>query len=228
MFRKLAAGSLVVSLALVGGVAVAQTNAPQHDQAQGTTGNQANAPKQLSAADRKFLEHSYQGNLAEVQLGKLAAEHAQSDAVKSFAKRMVDDHGKLVSDQKDLAQKKGVTLSDTIAPAMKTTEQQLSQLQGQRFDERYMTNMIQEHTKDVAEFEREAKTAQDPDVKEWAQKTLPTLQEHLKEAKNILAEEKKAGNASQRPSQQHATPQGTEPGTHQGTQQQNTQPGTNE
>jgi putative membrane protein len=39
--------------------------------------------------------------------------------------------------------------------------------------------MLEDHKKDVAEFRKESQSASDPDVKEFAAKTLPTLEKHL-------------------------------------------------
>ena len=46
----------------------------------------------VSSGDRKFLEKAAQGGMAEVELGKLAAQKAGSADVKQFGQRMVDDH----------------------------------------------------------------------------------------------------------------------------------------
>ena len=46
-----------------------------------------------------------------------------------------------------------------------------------------MNAMVTDHTKDVSEFKRESEKGQDPDVKSWASSTLPTLEEHLQNAK---------------------------------------------
>ena len=52
----------------------------------------------VPTSDRHFMDKAAQGGMAEVELGHLAQQNAQSSDVKSFAKRMVDDHGK-ASDQ---------------------------------------------------------------------------------------------------------------------------------
>jgi putative membrane protein len=52
------------------------------------------AKSALTSADRKFVMDAAHGNMAEVELGKLAVERGTNDAVKQFGQRMVDDHGK--------------------------------------------------------------------------------------------------------------------------------------
>src|SRR6478609_6699168 len=61
----------------------------------------------------------------------------------------------------------------------------LEKLSGEAFDRAYMKDMVADHTKDVREFKNEAKNGKDPDVKNFAAQTAPTLEDHLKEAKNI-------------------------------------------
>jgi len=45
--------------------------------------------------------------------------------------------------------------------------------------------MVEDHEKDVKAFEQEAQSGQDPEVKAWAAKQLPTLREHLSQAKSV-------------------------------------------
>lgn len=163
----------------------------------------------LSSADRNFIMKAAQGGMEEVQLGQLAVSKASSEDVKQFGQRMVDDHTKANNELMQLAQNKGVTLptssttmnpSDTsmssssktnTATGTNTKEQKtmdrLSKLSGAAFDKEYMREMLKDHEKDVAEFERESSSAKDPDLKSWATTTLPTLKEHLQMARDINA-----------------------------------------
>jgi putative membrane protein len=62
---------------------------------------------------------------------------------------------------------------------------QLAGLKGVEFDRAYMTHMVDDHEKDVKAFEQESQSGQDPEVKAWAAKQLPTLREHLSQAKSV-------------------------------------------
>ena len=136
-------------------------------------------------ADRKFVKDAAQGGMAEVELGQLAAEKASSDDVKKFGQRMVDDHSKANEDLKQLATKKGVHVPQQLSAKDKATKARLSKLSGEQFDKAYMANMVRDHKKDVAEFRRETESAKDPDVKNFAASTLPTLEDHLKQAQSL-------------------------------------------
>jgi putative membrane protein len=145
----------------------------------------------LSTAENTFLTAAAEGGMAEVELGKLAQQKANSDAVKEFGKRMEDDHSKVNDQLKSLASNKGVTLPTSISAKSQATKDRLSTLSGAAFDRAYMQDMVTDHTHDVAEFRRMASSATDPDIKAFATKNLPTLEEHLKLARTTLAEVRK-------------------------------------
>jgi len=98
---------------------------------------------------------------------------------------MVDDHTKANDELKQLASSKRVDLPDQVTAKDKMLKERLSKLSGPSFDRAYMENMVKDHKKDVADFNRESNSAKDPDVKHFASKTLPTLKDHLKEAEGI-------------------------------------------
>jgi putative membrane protein len=134
--------------------------------------------------DRAFMMKAAQGGMAEVQLGNLAKDHASNDAVKQFGQHMVDDHSKANDELKSLAQQKNVTLPTDLDAKDKSTMDRLSTMNGAAFDKAYMRDMVADHRKDIADFQREANNGKDPDVKAWAAKTLPTLQNHLSMAQD--------------------------------------------
>ncbi|HEY6328500.1 MAG TPA: DUF4142 domain-containing protein [Blastocatellia bacterium] len=73
-----------------------------------------------------------------------------------------------------------------LQPADKASLDRLGRLSGPAFDRQYMQLMVSDHRKDVAEFEREAARARDPQLKDWVVKTLPTLKSHLAQATSTL------------------------------------------
>ncbi len=143
-----------------------------------------------ASSDQQFMMKAAQGGMAEVELGKLAKDHASSQAVKNFGQQMSDDHGKANDELKDLASKKNVTLPAEVNAEDRATMDRLSKLNGKAFDRAYMRDMVTDHKKDVAEFEKEANSGMDPDVKAWAAKTLPTLQHHLEMAQETANQRK--------------------------------------
>jgi len=151
----------------------------------------------VSASDRKFMEKAALGGMAEVQMGQLAKDRGMSDEVKTFANRMVTDHGKANEELKALAASKGVTLPADVDRSHKGKMDKMSKLSGPDFDRAYMKDMVKDHKKDVDAFRKQAKKAKDPDVQKWAQSTLPTLEDHLVAARktnDIVQGTKRTGN----------------------------------
>ena len=151
----------------------------------------------VSSSDRKFMEKAAAGGMAEVEMGQLAKDHGMSDEVKSFGSRMVTDHSKANDELKQLASSKGVTLPTETDKSHKKKMDELAKKQGPDFDRAYMKDMVKDHKKDVSEFKKEAKKAKDPDLQSWANKTLPTLEEHLAMAQktnDVVQGSKRTGN----------------------------------
>jgi putative membrane protein len=177
----------------------AQTTAPAEKKADRPAGAKADRGEdraKLASGDRKFVMEALKGGMAEVELGKLASEKASSDAVKQFGKRMVDDHGKASDELKKLAQDKGITPPAELDGKHKKLHDRLSKLSGAEFDRAYVNEMVKDHRKDVKDFQREAEKAKDADVKSFASKTLPTLQEHLKQVEDLHTQVKGTAKAT--------------------------------
>lgn len=120
-----------------------------------------------------------------MELGKLAQQKASSDAVKQFGERMVTDHTKANDQLKEVASKEGVAVPTTLDKKEQSHIDKLSKLQGPQFDKAYMKDQVKDHQKDVQEFQDEAQLGTNPDIKQFASQTLPVLQQHLDQAKDI-------------------------------------------
>lgn len=159
--------------------AAAQTAAAQAPQAQTSA---MSSRSKVDAADRSFMRKAARGGMLEVELGKVAQQKAMNDQVKQFGARMEQDHSKANGELKQIAANKGVDLP--AAPNKKEQKEmdKLKNMSGAEFDRAYMKHMVADHKKDIAAFEREAKDGRDADVKSFAEKTLPTLRQHLEMA----------------------------------------------
>jgi len=168
----------LAACALCGAPAIAQQSNPA------STGYNSKAGS-LTTSDRQFVKAAAEGGMAEVELGKLAEENGGTSEVKDFGKRMVTDHTKINDQLKELAGKEDVTLPQQLNAKDKMTKESLSKLSGTAFDKAYMKDMVKDHTADVSEFRKESTAAHSAAVKDFASDALPTLESHLKEAKNI-------------------------------------------
>jgi putative membrane protein len=166
----------------------------------------ASSSGQLSAADKTFVMKAAQGGMAEVELGQLATQNAKSDEVKQFGQRMVDDHTKANDQLKQVAQQKGVAIPTELSAKDKADKARLSKLNGEQFDRAYMQHMVMDHKKDVAEFQKESTSGKDNDVKNFASQTLPTLQDHLKQAQQVSKAEASPAHAKKSSTSASANP----------------------
>ena len=159
----------------------------------------------IAAADAEFIKRAAEGGMKEVEVGKLAQTRASDSTVKAFAERMVKDHGMGNDELMSLAKSKGVALPpvttttdatlkpDPSAPGTREPSARgtsgagdpFAGLKGAEFDRAYMNQMVGDHEKTVQLFEQEATSGQDPEVKAWAAKKLPTVREHLAQATSI-------------------------------------------
>jgi putative membrane protein len=171
--------TLSLAAALLPAVGLAQTNDMKPSASMGASSSQ------LAPSDKRFVREALQGGMAEVEMGKLATEKASSDDVKKFGQRMVDDHTKAGDQLKQIASQKGIVVPQKLSPKDEMTKERLSKLSGDQFDKAYMSDMVKDHTQDVADFQKEANSGADSDVKNFATKTLPTLEDHLREAKQL-------------------------------------------
>lgn len=173
----------------------------QDPQQSGGTVSNTKQSAGMASADSSFVKKAARGGLAEVELGQLAVEKASSEDVKKFGQRMVDDHSKANDELKQVAAQEHIDLPQEPRAKDKATKARLEKLSGAEFDHAYMADMVKDHKADVAEFAHASKTAKDPSIKSFAEKTLPTLREHLKEAERIAptqkAEVSHPGNSAQ-------------------------------
>jgi putative membrane protein len=177
-------------------LAFAQKPDPQESKSSDAKGSSDRMRTEMTGtADQSFVMKAAQGGMAEVQMGQLAKDHGSSQAVKDFGQHMIDDHSKANDELKNLVSQKNVTLPTDLDAKDKATYDRLSKLNGAAFDKAYMRDMVNDHKKDVAEFQKEANSGKDPDVKAWASKTVPTLQNHRQMAETTR-QQVMSGNTS--------------------------------
>ena len=125
----------------------------------------------LNQKDVNFIQKAAGGGQQEVENGKMAEKQGKSADVKRIGARMVADHTKANKELTELANRKGVKFD--------TRGVRAQNIGAADFDRQYLKLLEMDHKNDIAEFQKEAKSGDDRDVKAWAAKTLPTLQGHL-------------------------------------------------
>jgi putative membrane protein len=152
---------------------------PAGTEADGTTANSA-----------EFAQKAASANAAEIRLGELARQRAESRKVKDYAEMMVNDHTK--ANQELMTAAGGQSLNTELDDKHRQIFDRLSSLQGKEFDREYMKAMVQGH-QDVADMlERRTSASQGrgqgdqtSGLDQWAQRTLPTVRTHLEQARQI-------------------------------------------
>lgn len=170
-----------------------QTQSPTHAQpgagaARAIDGAEGQASR-LQRADKSFLDDAAHNGHAEVKSSQLALTKAQNPKVRAFAQQMVDDHTKANQELAALAASKNVRVPEGPSLMQEGKLKLLNGADGADFDKRYMETMgLQAHRDTIELFEKGARDARDPEVKAFAQKTLPKLKHHLEMAQQLAQE----------------------------------------
>jgi putative membrane protein len=179
-----------------------QSSSDQSDTTQSTTEQSASEPsattseaagaeaKDKNSADRKFAEEAAKAGIAEVKMGELAQQKAQSQSVKDYGQRLMNDHQaaneklKEICEQKHGKSDEAKTKSTDLGEHQKAIDH-LSSLSGEEFDKAFIDHAVMDHQKCIKKFEKQANEGEDPAIRSFARETLPTLQEHLKIAQML-------------------------------------------
>jgi len=166
-----------LATALAAGTAMAQMSPPAPDKAARQTS------KSADKASQSFIKAAIEGDIAEIDLGKLAQEN---EAVKQFGAMLVKDHGAHKAKAEEVAIQLGVTPPTGSTFGEKATYAKLKLLQGDSFDRSFAKSMVKDHQDDIKEYKKEA--SKNDAAGQLAKATLPTLQKHLQAAQRLTAE----------------------------------------
>ncbi|HEY0406106.1 MAG TPA: DUF4142 domain-containing protein [Pyrinomonadaceae bacterium] len=171
--------------AMSGGRASAQ-NSNSNSNMGGQKGSMGQAGMTLNSGDRKFMMEAGAGGMAEVAMARLALDKAASDDVKKYAQQMIDDHTKANEELMQLASQKSVTLPGGPDAKHMALMERLRSLSGADFDRMYVKEAgVNDHSKMERLFMKESTGGKDADARAFASKTLPTVQMHLKMARDM-------------------------------------------
>ena len=144
------------------------------------------ATQAQAKSDASFMKDAAHAGAAEIEASTLAQSKAKNADVKAFATTMVNDHTKVADELKALAATKNVKLPDGPSVAQKAEIKLIDAGDNDKFDARYTkTFAVKAHQATIKLFEDASKNAKDPEVKAWAEKTLPGLRHHLEMAQAL-------------------------------------------
>jgi putative membrane protein len=136
-------------------------------------------------ADQAFLTKAIEGNLAEIEMGKLAQQKGQSQEVKDFGAMLVQDHTDANTKAMDLAKQINVTAPTQPSKKHLAELDRLSKLSAAQFDAEFAKHMTTDHKEDIADFTKQSKMKADDPTVTFASQTLPVLQKHLQTAESL-------------------------------------------
>ena len=163
-----------------GGVLAAEKNAPANSPAQTQSSRRANEPYNDERAIRTAAETS----MTQVDFGKLAEQKAQNPEVKKFAQLMVEEHSKITEQLKELGMSEHINLPTSINSRDAETHRELER-EPSGFDHHYTAAVASQLAREVGEFERGASVNAKPALKDFFERTRPTLQAELQQAKRL-------------------------------------------
>ncbi len=141
----------------------------------------------LAAEGENFVDEASAKGIAEIETAKMALDKGTSEDVKQFAQMMIDDHTKANQELAQLAQAKDLEMSDEATLMDKAKAMILKLRDGENFDEAYANNQVVAHEQTIEMYQDYVESGENADLKQFAQKTLPKLEEHLKKAKDLQA-----------------------------------------
>ena len=189
----------LLAVALVVGVLSAGSFATAHDR-QGKAGDQHRTSgdkarrcdkscsrHRFSAWDEQWLMMSIEGDLFEIKGGKLAMHKAMTGKVRELGATLVKDHTKSLEESTDLAKELGIEVPTEPSPTQQWQLRVVAQFHDTAFDRWYSDLEVQDHIQDIQEARDEVEKGCNPDVRKDAKDEIPTLQRHLKLAREALA-----------------------------------------
>ncbi len=162
---------------------------PPADPAAPAAGLGSTATRGDALAAPAFVRAAAASDLYEMEASRLAEQRAQNPEVKRYAERMLRDHGKTTGELKAMVpQLQGVSaqqISTRLDQQHQALLQQLQGAQGAEFDRAFAQQQVQSHQAAVDLFRAYAQGGDDEQLKRWASQTLPSLEEHLREAQQL-------------------------------------------
>jgi len=137
------------------------------------------------AFDKRFVKEAAEFSMCENEISRLAKEQSNSDGVKHYAELMIGGHKKLLEELRDAAHCHEYHIPDAMTDKQRDTYDRLKRLKNTDFDVEYMSGQVQDQQNLVELFERAAKECQDKSLREFADRKVPMLKEHLDNAKEL-------------------------------------------
>ncbi len=152
----------------------------------------------LAASDARFLEAAAGAGIFEVEAAELAGKRAQDAQVRAYAAKMLEQHRKVNGELKALAAAKQVELPGQPSEPDRATLQDLRAKTGAAFDQLYVEKAaVDAHATANRLFQTAAKESEDPQIREFASRTLPMLADHYSMSRTLKGDPAASGERIQ-------------------------------
>ncbi|MGI4887207.1 MAG: DUF4142 domain-containing protein [Janthinobacterium lividum] len=135
-------------------------------------------------SDADFMTKADEGGHNEMGLSQVVLTKNPSPTVKAYATKMIADHTKAGNELMPIAKKHGVKLKGMMDAEHQTIREAMLKMSGPALEKKYMDQMVPDHEKTVSLFQSEIANGKEADVKGFASKTLPVIQQHTSMAKD--------------------------------------------
>ena len=136
--------------------------------------------------DAAFLAMAAEADMTIAHIGQMAENRAATEKVKDFAKTVVQDHTNDYWEVTELATKTGDKIPKAINGQNERIIAGLDRSKGKAFDREFLSRQSAEHERLISAFKQEAEHGSNPAIKDYARKTLPTIERHLHDAQDLL------------------------------------------
>jgi putative membrane protein len=169
--------AVVLALVTGGSMAIAHDRGDHH----------GDHHKRYSAWDEEWLMMSIQGDLFEIQGGKLAEQKGTTEKVRQLGATLVKDHTESLQEATELANKLGIPVPSEPSPTQQWELQVVATFSGTAFDRWYSDLEVKDHMQDIQEAQDEADKGCNPEIRDDAEDEIPMLEKHLHLAQEALA-----------------------------------------
>lgn len=158
----------------------------------GVVGPQGTGGPPPQADDKKFAKSAALDSLSSLELGKLAEQKAGSSNVRQLAQKTVEEQTKATGRLEQAAREDNVAIPDALNNKQRSKIDKLAKLSGYDFDKEFLKDQIRQNKSQVNSYTNEAQLGLDPNIRDFASKTLPALQAQLRLARNLEKSEAKS------------------------------------
>ena len=138
-------------------------------------------------SSKSFITEARRSGILELSLGKLAIDKSRTYDVRKYAQQIISDYTSFNAELESLASAKKVSTSDTLDSSQQDVYNTLNAVDGFSFDKQYIDIVVAEQKADISRFEEAAGKVDDAEVRKWAKRTLPILQNQYKQALVVQA-----------------------------------------